>query len=233
MRLGRHLRGLRRAPSRSPLQKAPTAAQASATAEARRLRLPSSPLRRCSSVGLRTHSSAASRSCRLGCRIGAGRRRCGASTRTPTTPLRAPAGAWAMSRVASIRSPAFSEPIQRLDGIVAAGKRGRAPRHRVAGAAARAARSPLSLFAVLPGVWGEAWLGRPQPIMVMPPLSVSIASARDVRHQALHLGLNLSLDLDHHAFHRDARLVDLHRALADLQRDRLHRLHGDGTDIAP
>src|SRR5258708_30830100 len=53
----------------------------------------------------------------------------------------------------------------------------------------------------------------------------------DGRHRALHLGHNLPLDLDHHAAYRDARLVKLHRALADLERDRLHRLHGDGADI--
>src|SRR5258708_24853516 len=53
----------------------------------------------------------------------------------------------------------------------------------------------------------------------------------DGRHRALHLGHNLPLDLDHHAAYRDARLVKLYRALADLERDRLHRLHGDGADI--
>ena len=67
------------------------------------------------------------------------------------------------------------QPIQRLEGIAAAGKR-----RRVLGielqvrqhARERAAQFVRSLA----GGLGKTWLGWPQLIMVMPPLRVSIAS---------------------------------------------------------
>src|SRR6185312_6489516 len=51
--------------------------------------------------------------------------------------------------------------------------------------------------------------------------------AVDLGHHAFHFRLDLSLDLDHHALDRDARLIDLDAVLSDLELDRLHRLERD------
>ena len=158
MRLRRHFRRLRRAPSncrsrRRRRRPRPRGCRSPPSRPA------SSRVRRCSSVGLRTHSSAASRTWRLGRRIGAGRRGVARARAGPPHRFARGQGMGDEPRRLDQKS-GLLEPVQRLDGIVAAGKR----RHGPGSSSCRCGSTRASVAArscsrVLSVVVGEAMAG--------------------------------------------------------------------------